>query len=70
MMVALIIFLVSCDCKCTVWFFFMTPWVGLRYVIVVIPGHIHLLSQIHAYFDSYCLHALMIGHTLSMTKSG
>ena len=46
MMVAFIVFLVSCDCKCSVALpQARVPRVGLRCVIVFIPGHTHLLFR-------------------------
>ena len=43
-MVALL--LLSFGCLVTVngmWFFLTEPWIGLHYVIVVVPDHTHLL---------------------------
>ena len=38
----LTVFLVSCDSQCSV-AFLTVPWVGQRCLIVVFPGHTHLL---------------------------
>ena len=44
-LIALIVFLVSCDCYSVAWLFLTVPWVGMQCVIVVFPDHTHLLFQ-------------------------
>ena len=44
-LIALIVFLVSCDCNNVSWLFLAVPWVGMQCVIVVFPDHTHLLFQ-------------------------
>ena len=40
-----------------VWIFLAVPWVGLQFVIVVFPGHTHLL------FFTYIFSDVSIGET-------
>ena len=45
---AFIVFLMSCGCYCSshLCLFLTVPWVGLQCLIVVFPGHAHLLFVI------------------------
>ena len=41
----LIVFLLSCWAVGVLWLFLAMPWVDLRSVIVVFPGHTHFLKN-------------------------
>ena len=44
-LIALTVFLVSCDCYSVAWLYLTVPWVGMQCVIVVFPDRTHLLFQ-------------------------